>query len=88
MEDRWYHKVYSKNRYELWYQIEYTHSRKGEKLEKPHWFWLYYGRYGTYDGALEAMRTNGKYIKRWEGTNCNMGKIRDSNDGSVSFFDI
>lgn len=78
----------TKNRYELWYWIEYTHTRKGEKLEEPHWFWLYYGRYKTYKGAKEALRNNGRSIKRWEGTNCNMGKIRDSYDGGVSFFGV
>lgn len=75
-----------KNRYELYYQINYTHSRKGEKLEEPHVFWLYYGRYGTYEGALESLRTNRPRIRDWEGTELGVAKIRDSYDGSVSFY--
>jgi len=75
-----------KNRYELYYQILYTHSRKGEKLEKPHTFWLYYGRFGTYDGAVEAMKTNRPSIEHWEGTECGIAKIRDSYDGGISFY--
>lgn len=75
-----------KNKYELYYQIWYTHTRKGEMLKDPYYFWLYYGRFGTYDGALEALRTNRPCIERWEGTECGIAKIRNSDDGGVSFF--
>ena len=75
-----------KNKYELYYQIWYTHSRRGEKLEDPHPFWLYYGRYGTYDGALESLRTNRQWVERLEDTGCGIAKIRNSDDGGVSFY--
>ncbi len=55
-------------------------------LKDPYYFWLYYGRFGTYDGALEALRTNRPCIERWEGTECGIAKIRNSDDGGVSFF--
>lgn len=75
-----------KNKYELYFQLSYTHSTKGEKLNDPHTFWLYYGRFKTYDGAVESLRTNRPCLHSWEGIECGMGKIRNSDDGGVSFY--
>jgi len=77
---------YEKNKYELYFQIWYTHSVEGKLLVDPHIFWLYYGRFKTYDGALESLRTNRPSLSRWEGMEIGIGKIRNADNGSVSFF--
>lgn len=67
-------------RYELYYLVNYL------KYSCPP-FWLYYGRYRTYKGAVEALRANRAWFRRVD-IHCKLGKIRDSEDGSVSFYDV
>ena len=67
-------------RYELYYRVKYIKPPRDE-------FWLYYGRYGTYNGAVQALEVNRDWLNR-DYIECKLGKVRDSHDGSVSFYDI
>jgi hypothetical protein len=63
-----------KKRYELHLQLKY----KGETS------WVYYNRYRTYEGAVAALESrNGVFGKD---ITIEMAKIRDAEDGSVSFY--
>lgn len=64
-----------KKRYELHLLIEY----EGDSS------WIYYNRYKTYDGAVAALEAQGKALAKND-MFVSMGKIRDAEDGSVSFY--